>query len=131
MMRLLREDGAIFYNHKWRVQGGLLQDRSEIVKGFPVRQIIIWKRDGGINFNRGYFLPTYEVIYLIAKSAFRLRSKANAIGRCLAHSAREAKPTSRALPCGTGSKVHPSHPCRDRARSLSRIGHHGHCRESL
>ena len=80
MMRLLRHDGAIFYNHKWRVQAGLLQDRSEIVKGFPVRQIIIWKRDGGINFNPGYFLPTYEVIYLIAKAAFRLRPKANAIG---------------------------------------------------
>ena len=80
MMRLLDHDGAIFYNHKWRVQGGLLQDRSEIVKGFPVRQIIIWKRDGGINFNPGYFLPTYEVIYLIARPAFRLRSKGNAIG---------------------------------------------------
>ena len=24
MMRLLRQDGAIFYNHKWRVQNGLL-----------------------------------------------------------------------------------------------------------
>lgn len=80
MMRLLRPDGAIFYNHKGRVQKGLLQDRSDIVDGFPVRQIIIWQRRGGINFNRGYFLPTYEVIYLIAKPAFRLADKANAIG---------------------------------------------------
>src|SRR5262249_20148215 len=24
MMRLIPEDGAIFYNHKWRVQGGVL-----------------------------------------------------------------------------------------------------------
>ncbi len=80
MMRVLREDGAIFYNHKWRVQNGLLQDRSEIVKGFPVRQIIIWKRDGGINFNPGYFLPTYEVIYLIAKRGFKLEDKSNALG---------------------------------------------------
>ncbi len=80
MMRVLREDGAIFYNHKWRVQGGLLQDRADIVDGFPVRQIIIWKRDGGINFNPGYFLPTYEVIYLIAKPDFKLAPKANAIG---------------------------------------------------
>lgn len=80
MMRLLRDDGAIFYNHKWRVQAGLLQDRHDIVEGFPVRQIIIWKRKGGINFNRGYFLPTYEVIYIIAKSKFRLLSKANALG---------------------------------------------------
>lgn len=80
MMRVLRQDGAIFYNHKWRVQGGLLQDRSDIVKDFPVRQIIIWKRAGGINFNPGYFLPTSEVVYLICKPDFKLAPKANAFG---------------------------------------------------
>ena len=80
MLRLIKEDGAIFYNHKWRVQGGLLQDRADIVAGFPVRQIIIWRRKGGINFNAGYFLPTYEVIYLIAKPKFVLAKKANAFG---------------------------------------------------
>lgn len=80
MMRLIPEGGAIFYNHKWRVQGGLLQGRQDIVSGFPVRQIIIWKRKGGLNFNAGYFLPTYEVIYLIAKPKFKLASKANAHG---------------------------------------------------
>jgi len=80
MMRILRPDGAIFYNHKWRVQNGLLQDRTEIVAGFPVRQIIIWKRKGGINFNPGYFLPTYEVIYLITKPDFKLAPKANSQG---------------------------------------------------
>lgn len=80
MLRVIKEDGAIFYNHKWRVQGGLLQDRSDIVNGFPVRQIIIWKRKGGLNFNPGYFLPTYEVIYLITKSSFKLAPKANAYG---------------------------------------------------
>ncbi len=80
MMRIIPEDGAIFYNHKWRVQDGLLQDRQDIVNGFPVRQIIIWKRKGGLNFNAGYFLPTYEVIYLIAKPKFRLAPKANAYG---------------------------------------------------
>lgn len=77
MMRLLKEDGVIFYNHKWRVQGGLLQDRHDIVSGFPVRQIIIWKRAGGINFNPGYFLPTYEVIYMIAKPDFKLTQGVN------------------------------------------------------
>ena len=80
MVRLLRPDGAIFYNHKWRVQNGLLQDRADILQGFPVRQIIIWQRSGGINFNPGYFLPNYEVLYLIAKPAFRLAPKANAAG---------------------------------------------------
>ena len=80
MMRLVKPEGAIFYNHKWRVQAGLLQDRSDIVEGFPVRQIIIWQRAGGINFNPGYFVPTYEVVYLIAKKSFRLAKKANAHG---------------------------------------------------
>lgn len=80
MMRLLKPTGAIFYNHKWRVQKGLLQDRHDIVDGFPVRQIIIWRRKGGINFNPGYFLPTFEVIYMIAKPEFKLAPKANSYG---------------------------------------------------
>lgn len=80
MYRLIKNDGAIFYNHKWRVQDGLLQDRQDIIRDLPVRQIIIWKRKGGINFNPGYFLPTYEVIYLIPKKNFKLVPKANAHG---------------------------------------------------
>ena len=80
MMRIIPDNGAIFYNHKWRVQDGFLQDRQDIVSGFPVRQIIIWKRKGGFNFNPGYFLPTYEVIYVIAKPNFKLVPKANAYG---------------------------------------------------
>ena len=60
--RVVRPSGAVFYNHKWRVQGGLWQRLADdITDGFPVRQIIIWQRAGGINFNDGYFVPTYEV----------------------------------------------------------------------
>jgi len=80
IMRILTPNGAFFYNHKWRVQAGLIQNRQDIVQGFPVRQIIIWQRAGGINFNKGYFLPTYEVIYMIAKPGFKLAPKANAVG---------------------------------------------------
>lgn len=80
MMRLLPDTGAIFYNHKWRVQDGLLQDRQDIVTGFPVRQIIIWNRKSGMNFNPQFFCPTFEVIYLIAKRKFTLTSKGNALG---------------------------------------------------
>ena len=80
MLRIISDTGAIFYNHKWRVQNGLMQDRQDIVDGFPVRQIIIWKRKGGINFNKGYFLPTYEVIYLICKKKFELAPKACSLG---------------------------------------------------
>lgn len=77
MVRLIKEDGAVFYNNKNRVQGGLLQDRGEIVRGFPLRQIITWKRSGAINFNQGYFLPITEQIYLICGKKFKLAKGAN------------------------------------------------------
>lgn len=80
MYRLIKKDGAIFYNHKWRIQGLLLMDRRDIIRDLPVRQIIIWKRKGGINFNDKFFLPTYEVIYLIAKDKFKLVRGANTYG---------------------------------------------------
>jgi site-specific DNA-methyltransferase (adenine-specific) len=80
LLRVIKDDGAIFYNHKWRVQAGLIQDRSDIVYDVPLRQIIIWRRKGGINFNEGYFLPTYEVIYMIAKKDFKLAPHANRFG---------------------------------------------------
>ncbi len=77
MFRIIKEDGAIFYNNKNRVQNGLIQDRGEIVRGFPLRQIITWKRSGAINFNAGYFLPTTEQIYLICRKPFKLAKGAN------------------------------------------------------
>ncbi len=80
MMRILRTDGAIFYNHKFRVQHGLIQDHHEILSGLPVRQQIVWQRSGGVNFNDRFFLPTYEIIYLIAKPDFKLLPKKNLVG---------------------------------------------------
>ena len=77
MCRIIKDDGAIFYNNKNRVQSGILQDRGEILKGFPLRQIITWKRSGAINFNPGYFLPTTEQIYLICNKNFKLAKGAN------------------------------------------------------
>lgn len=79
MVRLIPDHGAIFYNHKWRIQRGLLQDHREIIHNLPVRQIIIWKRSGGVNFSHRFFLPTFEVVYLIAKPDFKLSPKANAL----------------------------------------------------
>lgn len=81
MFRVIKDTGAIFYNHKWRVQNGVLQRLADaITDGFPVRQIVIWQRAGGINFNDSYFVPTYEVIYVVAKPNFRLRAGANGYG---------------------------------------------------
>ena len=62
-----------------------MQNHEEILKGFNVRQMIIWQRAGGINFNQGYFLPTYEVIYVMpkiakGKNSFKLKKGGNKIG---------------------------------------------------
>ena len=72
MLRVLKPDGAIFYNHMHRVQNGLIVRNDDILQDFPLRQVIIWHRSGGTNFNRHYFLPDYEVVYLITKPGFRL-----------------------------------------------------------
>ncbi len=79
-LRLIKKDGAILYNHRWRVQNRLLQQRSELMEGLPLRQIIIWQKSGGFNFAETHLLPTYEIIYLIAKHDFKLAPKTNVYG---------------------------------------------------
>lgn len=68
MLRILKPTGFIFYNHKSRVQRGLLQSRWEILAQFPVRQIITWWRSNTANdINDSYFFNNVEQIYFIAK----------------------------------------------------------------
>lgn len=74
MVRVVSPTGAIFYNHKWRVLDKQLRDNSDIVAGFPVRQIIIWDRGSGHNSNPAFFTPQFEVIYVIAKPGFKVRN---------------------------------------------------------
>ena len=74
----LSDTGAIYYNHKPRVQRGKLQTPLTLIPPALVgniRQIVIWKRSGGINFSPSFYLPTHEWIVIIAKDAFRLRDK--------------------------------------------------------
>lgn len=73
--RLLADDGAIFYNHKPRVIGGRLWLPLELVPDLPVRQVVIWARSGGMNFNPTAYVPTHEWIVVIARERFRLRDK--------------------------------------------------------
>jgi len=74
----LSETGAIFYNHKPRVQAGKLQTPFNYIPEHltdNVRQVVIWKRSGGINFSPSFYLPTHEWVVIIAKKDFRLRDK--------------------------------------------------------
>ena len=78
VMRLLKDDGAFFYNHKYFIRKGLLMERHDITDGFPLRQIIVWNRcEAGTNFTETHFLPIYENIYLIAKKGYRLAKGKN------------------------------------------------------
>lgn len=70
------DDGAIFFNHKPRVIGAKLWLPLELIPECAVlRQIVVWARPGGVNFNPTAFVPTHEWIMLLAKPAFRLKSK--------------------------------------------------------
>lgn len=80
LVRVVKDDGVVFYNHKWRILENTLMDRRDIVYDVPLRQIIIWQRCGGICFRPTFFLPTYEVIYMIAKPKFKLVPGANKQG---------------------------------------------------
>lgn len=73
---LLSDNGAIFYNHKPRVQGGEMLSPLDYNPGLPVRQIIIWARAGGMNFCPTHFMSTHEWVVLFAKAGFRLKNKA-------------------------------------------------------
>lgn len=69
--RLLSDEGAIYLNHKPRIQKGLLWTPLDLNPGLPVRQIIIWDRGSGFNFNRSFFTPSHEWIVIYAKPNFR------------------------------------------------------------
>jgi len=73
--RIINDQGAIFYNHKPRIQSGIVELPTEWNPDLPLRQIIIWKRKGGINFSSSFFLPTHEYILIYAKPKFRLKNK--------------------------------------------------------
>lgn len=70
------DDGAIFYNHKPRVIGARLWTPMELLPmNVVLRQIVIWSRPGGMNFNPTAFVPTHEWIMVLAKDSFRLKSR--------------------------------------------------------
>ena len=71
----LSDTGAIFYNHKPRLAGERVWLPLALNPDLPLRQIIIWARAGGINYNPAAYVPTHEWVMVLAKPAFRLKSK--------------------------------------------------------
>lgn len=67
---------AVFYNHRPRVEHGVLRDPLGNDFGIPLRQRIIWNRGTGIDVNLRAFCTRGEYIYLFAKPDFQLVSHA-------------------------------------------------------
>jgi DNA modification methylase len=75
MWGALSERGAIYYNHKPRVQARTLWTPLNLNPGLPVRQIVMWTRAGGMNFAPTHYVPTHEWLVILAKPDFRLTSR--------------------------------------------------------
>jgi DNA modification methylase len=67
---------GIFYNHRPRVEHGVLRDPLSNDFGIPLRQRIIWNRGTGIDVNLRAFCTRGEYILLFAKPDFKLASHA-------------------------------------------------------
>jgi site-specific DNA-methyltransferase (adenine-specific) len=76
--RLLTDNGAIYYNHKPRPQGGVLQVPLELNPGLPLRQIVLWDRGSGVNFSNSHYQPVSEWIMIFARPKFRLLGRSGA-----------------------------------------------------
>lgn len=68
----IADDGAIFYNHRPRVEHGLLRLPLGLDFGLPLRQIITWDRSTGIDVTLRSFCSAYEWVFLFAKADFKL-----------------------------------------------------------
>lgn len=72
LWQIIPDDGAIFYNHRQRVEHGRIRLPLGMNFGIPLRQVITWDRGTGIAPNLCHFAPVAEWIFLFAKPAFRL-----------------------------------------------------------
>ena len=80
MLRIVKETGHVYYIHKWAVKEGLMQTQREILVGFPVRQVIIRQAISGNHGKQKFFVPNYEVIYVISSLPIHHLSSRSRIG---------------------------------------------------
>jgi site-specific DNA-methyltransferase (adenine-specific) len=71
----LTDSGAIFYNHKPIVRNGVATLPTRLNPGLPLRQIVIWHRQMGVNWAPTHFLPVHEWVMILAKPDWKLRDK--------------------------------------------------------
>lgn len=66
-LRILKNDGSIFYNHKPRIVNHKIIFPQEWLKEFIVRQMIIWNRKNSPVLEPIRFMPIVEYIFWITK----------------------------------------------------------------
>lgn len=75
----LRDDGAIYYVHKPRVQALSLRLPTDLIPDdVTIRQLIVWNRkEMGLGMVPHAYASRHEWILLLAKERFRLRSRSH------------------------------------------------------
>jgi len=77
LWRVVGDDGAIYYNHRPRVEHGKVRLPLGLdFGGLTLGQIITWDRGTGIGVNLRRYASAYEWLLLFAKPGFRLRDHA-------------------------------------------------------
>lgn len=67
-------DGAIFYNHRQRIEHGKARLPLGLDFGIPLRQVITWDRGTAIAPSLRHFAVVAEWVFLFAKPEFKLTS---------------------------------------------------------
>jgi len=71
----LSDHGAIFYNHKPIIRDGIASLPLRLTCEMPLRQIVIWYRQMGVNWAPTHFLPVHEWVMILAKEGWKLTDK--------------------------------------------------------
>jgi site-specific DNA-methyltransferase (adenine-specific) len=71
-MDALTDGGALFYNHRLRVEHGEVRFPLGLDFGFPITKVIIWDRGTGIDVTLRNFCTAHEWIVVLAKPDWRL-----------------------------------------------------------
>lgn len=66
-LRVLKEDGSMFYNHQ-PIQKNHQEINPLFIYDFPLKQTIIWNRKNTPKLDKSYFFPTIEYIFWLQKT---------------------------------------------------------------
>ncbi len=74
--KALTTNGAIYYQHKPIAKGNQTKLPTELIPSdLPIRQMLVWDRCGGFQRQLTHYVPSYELILVVAKPAFRINTR--------------------------------------------------------